>query len=178
MTVIALLRGINVGGHNRLPMADLRAIAADRGHDGARTHLQSGNLVLPGLGAEPAEVEAALATGIAERTGLTVPIIARTGAQIHEVVATNPYPAQAAADPTKVLVTFLPAPAPAALRAFDAAPHHPEDAHVAGTEIYLSLPSGIGRSKLATALHRIPNADAGTTRNWRTVLALADMSPP
>lgn len=176
MTVVALLRGINVGGHNRLPMADLRAIASECGHPGARTHLQSGNLVLPDADDDPADIERTLSAAIADHAGLSVPVIVRPAADLARVVAANPYPTEAAADPTKVVVTFLPAPASAELRSFDPRPYAPEDAWVADTEIYLSLPDGQGRSPLAAALSSLPNADAGTTRNWRTVLALADLS--
>lgn len=178
MTVIALLRGINVGGHNRLPMADLRAIAVGCGHPEACTHLQSGNLVLPDADDDPADIERTLSAAIADHTGLTVPVIARTATEWARIVADNPYPSEAAADPTRVVVTFLPAPATPELRAFDAGTYAPERALVTETEIYLSLPDGQGRSTLVATLSSLDNAGTGTTRNWRTVLALAELSKP
>jgi uncharacterized protein (DUF1697 family) len=91
------------------------------------------------------------------------------------VIAANPFPD--APDPgTTVHVVFLSAPSSAATQAFDASGFAPELLEVVGSEIYLHLPSGMGRSKLAVAVNRLPDAGAGTARNWNTVLAVARLA--
>ena len=172
-TVIALLRGLNVGGHNKLPMAQLREIAADVGFTDVRTYIQSGNLVA----STDLDAEAAgdlLAEAIRSATGLAVPVIVRTARQWSDVVAANPFP-DAADLGRHVHVVFLPAPATEAVRAFDATVFAPEEVVVAGSEVFLHLPDGMGRSKLAVAVNRIPEVAAGTARNWNTVLQLATL---
>ena len=175
-TVIALLRGINVGGHNKLPMARLRDIAASIGLADVQTHIQSGNVVASTDG-DPAEVGSALVEAITSATGLTVPVIVRTAGEWAELVATNPFPD--VAEPGKhVHLICLPTPASESLRAFDASGFAPEQFAVVGSEIYLHLPDGMGRSTLATAVNRLPEAAAGTARNWNTVRKLAQLAAP
>ncbi len=172
-TVIALLRGVNVGGHNKLPMAQLREIAADAGFAEVRTYIQSGNLVASTV-LEPESAGKVLADAIRVATGLTVPVIVRTAQQWSELIAANPFPD--ASDPGRhVHVIFLPAPATEAVRAFDATAFAPEEIVVTGSEVYLHLPDGMGRSKLAVAVNRVPEVAAGTARNWNTVLQLASL---
>jgi uncharacterized protein (DUF1697 family) len=100
-----------------------------------------------------------------------VPVIVRTALQWSDVIAANPFPY--AADPGRhVHAIFLPAPATDSVRAFDAKIFEPEEFVVSGSEIYLHLPGGMGRSKLAVTVNRIPEIAAGTARNWNTVLQL------
>ncbi len=153
-------------------MGVLRSIARDLGFAGATTYLQSGNLVLPGVGSAP--VATALTNEIRRVCGLEIPIITRTASEWARVVAGNPF-TDATTDGTKLHVLFLEQFATERVRRFDADPFTPEQFAVAESEVYLSLPNGIGRSKLATALTRLDNADTGTTRNWKTVTALADL---
>lgn len=172
--IIALLRGINVGGKNRLPMADLRSMAANLGFSDAATYLQSGNLVLPNVAPDRADVATVVTDEIRRVCGLEVPVITRTASEWARVVADNPFP-EAAGDGTKLHVVFLDGPATDAVRRFDSAAYLPEALAVAESDVYLSLPNGMGRSKLAAALARVDNASAGTTRNWKTVMALSEL---
>jgi uncharacterized protein (DUF1697 family) len=173
-TVIALLRGINVGGHNKLPMAKLREIAADVGFVDVLTYIQSGNLVAS-TDLDPEVAGDVLAGAIREATGLRIPIIVRTAQQWADVIACNPFPD--AVDPARhVHVVFLPAPASDAIKAFDATAFAPEATAVRGSEIYLHLPEGMGRSRLAVAVNRLPEIAAGTARNWNTVLRIAALA--
>ncbi len=174
--VIALLRGINVGGHNKLPMAQLREIATSIGLADVQTYIQSGNLV-GSIDGDPIAVGPTLAEAIASATGLTVPVIVRTAGEWAEVVAANPF--ADAVDPGKhVHVICLPVPASESLHAFDASGFAPEEFAVVGSEIYLHLPDGMGRSKLVIAVNRLPEAAAGTARNWNTVHKLATLAAP
>ena len=170
-TLVILLRGINVGGHNKLPMAELREIATGAGFADVRTYIQSGNLVAS-TDVDPDAAAGVLAGAIRAATGLDVPTIVRTATQWTDLIAANPFPD--AIDPgTHVHVIFLPTPAPDAIRAFDASGFAPEEMVVAGSELYLHLPDGMGRSKLALAVNRLSEVAAGTARNWNTVQKLA-----
>ena len=175
-TVIALLRGINVGGHNKLPMAQLREIAASIGLADVQTYIQSGNLVGSTDG-DPSAVGPVLAQAITSTTGLTVPVIVRTGDEWAALVSANPF--AAVVEPGRhVHVICLPAPASDSLHGFDTSGFAPEECAVVGSEIYLHLPHGLGRSKLVIAVNRYPDAAAGTARNWNTVQQLAELAQP
>jgi uncharacterized protein (DUF1697 family) len=170
MRVVGLLRGVNLGPSRRLKMADLRAVVESLGHTDVETYLQSGNVVFTPAG--PGDPGPGISTALGEAVGMTVGVLTRTGAQMAKIVAANPYDRD---DPTKVVVTFLAAkgtPPDLDLDAFA-----PEGLTVSGTEIYLDLPSGQARSPLLAALGKVTVDDGlATSRNWRTVLALAEMS--
>ena len=176
MRVVGLLRGVNLG-KRQLKMPQLREVVESLGHSDVETYLQSGNVVFTPRGRAPKggfgeEITAALADAV----GMHVPVLTRTGAQMGKIVAACPYQV---GDPTKLVVTFLESAADVkALRSFDAAQFAPEGLTVNGTEVYLNLPEGQARSKLVVALSKVktPGHAAATTRNWRTVLALAEMS--
>jgi len=173
-TLIVLLRGINVGGHAKLPMAQLREIGEGIGLEEVRTYIQSGNLVAT-TPLAPATVAERLRVAIEEATDLDVPIIVRTAAQWRDVIGSNPFPGAASIGKT-LHVAFLDGAAPDELVGFDASDFAPEEVAVRGSEVYLHLPDGIGRSKLAIKLNRLPGASAGTARNWNTVLKLAELA--
>jgi len=176
-TYVLLLRGINVGGRNRLPMADLRALAADLGLGDARTHLQSGNLVCTGSGAAPA-VGDALSAAIRTELSLTVPVVARTASQWAALMERNPF-LGGGEDPERLHVTVL-AAAPDADRVaeFDAASDRfvPDRAVVAGADVYLCLAGRYSDTVLQNGRIERSLGQVATTRNWRTVAALADLA--
>lgn len=181
MRWIALLRGVNVGGRRRVPMAPLRAALADAGFTAVRTYVQSGNVVLDDRGdVAPADVARRIARVIDERFDVATAVEVRTREQLAAIVADNPFP-EAVATPTALHVAFLSAPVePAALADVDAAAYAPERFALRGRALYLHLPDGIGRSPLAQALSERRLGVRATVRNWRTVaalLALADAEP-
>lgn len=174
--VVVLLRAVNVGGASALPMADLRDAATALGHGDVATHLATGNLLLvpaPGSPATTGALAERLAVDLAERLGRTLALTVRTRQQVEAVVAANPYPEEAASDPSHLLVVFLDGPA-AADGPADLARYGRERATWHGSEGYVHYPDGIGRSKVtAPVLDRLAGR-SGTGRNWRTVLALRD----
>jgi uncharacterized protein (DUF1697 family) len=177
MRVVGLLRGVNVGAR-KLPMAELRAAVASLGHTDVETYLQSGNVVFtPAAGAadEPGQLAAGISAALAERVGMAVNVLVRTAGEMAAVVGANPYDR---ADPTKVVVVFLPdAAAGAPAGALDLAAFAPEALTAVGTELYLDLPFGQARSPLLVALGKQHVFGAvATSRNWRTVQALAAMA--
>ncbi len=167
MRVVGLLRGVNVGGNNLLKMADLRAAVESLGHTDVETYLQSGNVVFTTSRSESRLAET-IRQRIRQTCGIDVPVLTRTGVEMSAIVAANPYQRD---DPTKVVVTF--GPTDGVLPDLDLDLFAPEGLIVHGREVYLDLPFGQGRSRLAAALAKFDDG-LSTSRNWRTVLALAE----
>jgi uncharacterized protein (DUF1697 family) len=168
-THVALLRGINVGGRTKVPMKELRALFETMGFTNVTTYVQSGNVVFDATAAPKA---GAIQARIAEAFGFDVAVVLRTAKELAAVMAANPFPADAA----KVHVVFLhKAPVPSAFAKVDAAVFAPEEFALGRKELYLHLPNGVGRSKLAAALVRQAPPEA-TMRNWRTVETLVELS--
>jgi len=172
---VALLRAVNVGGRGTLSMAAVRSAVEGLSHTGVRTYLQSGNVVFAAKGrAGEDALSRALGDAIEQATGRRPDVLLRRASDMAAVVAANPFVARGA-DPAHLHVVFLPRPDATALDGVDLARYAPEEAELRGRELYLLLPGGIGRSKLAADLAR-RDPGAGTTRNWRTVTALAAMA--
>ena len=175
-TYIALLRGINVGGHTKLAMADLRSVLEALGHGDVATYLQSGNAVFTSDRTDADALGAELTERLSADLGVSPTVMIRTAPELVAVAEANPYPEQARADPTRVHVGFLSAePADPAALSFDQASHAPEELVHEGQTVYLHLPDGIGRSRLAADLVRRVRDVEVTMRNWRTVARLVDM---
>jgi uncharacterized protein (DUF1697 family) len=165
---IALLRAVNVGGTGTLPMAGLRAMAADLGLGSPRTLLQSGNLVFEANSEDAQALEALLERETEARLGVRTEYLLRSPEAWRHLVAANPFPAEADSDPARLLVFFMKAaPDPGPVEA--AAEGLPETVRVLGREAYIFYPDGMGRSKLKLPVR-------GTGRNWNTVLRLAAMA--
>lgn len=176
-TNIALLRGINVGGHGKLSMADLRAAVEDLGHADVATLLQSGNAVFTSDRTDADALGAELTERRSADLGVSPTVMVRTAAELVAVAEANPYPEQARADPTRVHVGFLAAePADPSVLSFDHDSHAPEEFVHDGRTVYLHLPNGIGRSRLAAELTRRARDVGITMRNWRTVARLVEMA--
>jgi uncharacterized protein (DUF1697 family) len=174
MTHVALLRGINVGGKNILPMKDLARIFADAGCKNVRTYIQSGNVVFekPSGAVKLADV---IAAHIQTRFGFRIPVILRTSEELRRTIRDNPF-LPAVADQRWLHVYFLAgAPNARAIAGLDPARSAPDAFHVHGQEIYLHLPNGMARSKLTNAYFDSRLSTTCTARNWATVLKLSEM---
>jgi uncharacterized protein (DUF1697 family) len=171
-----MLRGINVGGRNKVAMADLRALFVELGHDPVVTYVQSGNVVFGTPSRRPAELAQAIEDAIAGELGLEVTVLLRSRAELVKVASGNPFLA-AGADPTKLHVTFLgAAPDRARAGAVEAPPGSPDDFRVAGREVYLHCPAGYGRTKLDNTFWERRLGVRATTRNWTTVTKLLELA--
>lgn len=172
-----LLRGVNVGTKNSLPMAELRRILESIGCAGVRTLLQSGNAVVETRLGER-ELVRAVEAAVSERMGRHVGATARTARQLQAVREANPF-AAVATDPARQCVTFLSeVPTASALAPLLGRDWTPELARVEGREIHAWYPDGQARSPLAEAISRLRLRGTVTTRNWRTVARLAWMLGP
>jgi len=171
---VVLLRGINLGPANRIAMAELREALTAAGFAGVRTYVQSGNIVVDSAHA-PGEVAASVKQQLVDRFEVDVPVVARTAAELAEVVARNPFPDEAALNPKALQVTFRDDEAgPDAIAELQARATPTEKVAVIGREIYSWHPDGIARSKLALAI--TPRKAAATARNWTTVTTLLEMA--
>jgi uncharacterized protein (DUF1697 family) len=171
--LVILLRGINVGRHKRISMADLRALLDERGYADVKTHLQSGNVLLTSRKA-PAKVEADVAKGIAETLGHEVGVVVRTAGQMAEVVANDPF-ADVRDDHRFHQALFLAGePDEQALAELQATDFSPERLVVQPGVLHAWCPDGVYDSALLKALERIRTT--ATARNWRTVEKLAELA--
>lgn len=171
---VALLRGINVGGHNILPMRELRKLLGELGCDQVATYIQSGNAVFRSKSAK-AGLSANIALAIEKKFGFAPRVQLLTAAEFHSVVQANPFPA-AVAEPASLHAWFLPVPARSAdLARLNALRAASERYVLTPAALYLHAPDGIGRSKLAAGVEHCLGLEA-TARNWRTVGKIAAMS--
>lgn len=174
-----LLRAVNVGGKRKLAMPALRAALAEAGCTGVSTLLNSGNVVVDDRWGDAASAVRELSDTISAVAGFDVPLVVRTGAELAQVVATDPY-ADHREEGSHHQVMFLAdtpsATARAAVAAVDPSAWGPETFTLLGRELHLWLPNGSGRSKLAAFAWERTTGVAGTARNWNTVLKLADLS--
>lgn len=172
---VALLRGINVGGKNKLPMNALTAIFRDAGCVDVRTYIQSGNVVFTASPALAAELPARIPARIADQFGFQPPVVVRTAANMERVVAANPFLAEGAPETALHVLFLADAPEPARLAALDPDRSPPERFVAHGQEIYLHAPNGLARSKLTNDYFDRTLATISTARNWRTVTTLLTM---
>ena len=173
----ALLRGINVGGNRLIAMADLRDFLTRLGLAGARSLLNSGNLLFTGAARPRRTLERLLEAEAETRLGLRTAFFVRTADEWRRIISRNPFPEQAARDPARLVVMlFKDAVKPAGVEALRAAIAGPEILHAQGTEAYAVYPNGQGRSKLTNALIERTLGTPCTARNWNTVLKLAAQS--
>jgi uncharacterized protein (DUF1697 family) len=177
-TYAALLRGINVGGGRKLPMAELRALLEELGHTGVRTYLQSGQAVFTAAGGDERSLAAELSAALEERFGFTCDVLVRDHAYFAAVIADCPFPADEL-EPKQLHVTFLDrSVGEDRFAEVDRAAFRPEEFRLGDRAVYLCLPDGMGRSRLADQLAR-PRLVKGliaTTRNWNTVLKLSELT--
>jgi uncharacterized protein (DUF1697 family) len=176
-TYIALLRGINVGGHKLVGMADLRELLTALDFTGARSLLQSGNLVFRTAARTTADLERLLEAEAAKRLGLRTDFFVRTAAEWDLLAARNPFRDEAASDPARLLLMILKdAPGAKDVRALQAAITGPEIVRAAGRQAYIFYPDGVGRSRLTGRLIEDRLGTRGTGRNWNTVLKLVALA--
>jgi uncharacterized protein (DUF1697 family) len=184
-THVALLRGINVGGRNKVAMADLRQVVAGLGHTGVATYIQSGNVLFTSDDADTEALRTALEKAIADSLGVTPSVIVLSREDLARVVRDNPYPDEP--NPKMVHAVFFRGPAPAGpaeaieagLRRAAERGSGRDSALIVGSTLFVHTPDGFGRSELALYLlgRSASPCAAGTARNWSTVtklLALCD----
>jgi uncharacterized protein (DUF1697 family) len=175
-TYIALLRGINVGGNKKLPMADLRSVLAGLGHTDVRTLLQSGNAVFTSAQRKPEKIASDLERALDRELGLSIRILIRPAGYLREVVEKNPIRAEIS-DGRQLIVVFLSHPPdPDFLAQFDGDPFAPELFAAGPREMYFWCPNGQQDSPMLKAMAEKRKDVVATARNWNTVTKLLAMA--
>ena len=170
---LVLLRGINVGGKNLIPMAGLKQTLEELGFAGVATYLQSGNVVFKTAKSN----RAPLAKELEAVLGVEAKVILRNADELRRIIEANPMPEEAQRGPSHYIVTFLDArPAAAAMQSLRDAYSGPEKMELRGTELYIEYGSGMGQSKLTNALIERKLGVTGTARNWNTVTKLLEIA--
>lgn len=173
-TLIALFRGINVSGNNKLPMKELSALLTDMGLHDVQTYIQSGNVVFRSDPGKKATLATKITAAIKAQHGFAPHVLVLEAAELKKAMAGNPYP-EAVAVPKSLHLFFLDeAPQQPDLNALDAIKTDSERYKLAGKVFYLHTPDGFGTSKLAARAERLLGVPA-TARNWNTVCKLAEM---
>ena len=170
------MRGINVGGKNKLPMATLSAMFAAEGATSVTTFIQSGNVVFDAPAKLAATIAARIERQIEKQLALRVPLVLRSNAEMGDAAARNPFLA-AGVDADELHLMFL-ADKPAAklVAALDAQRSPGDSFALVGRDLYLRLPNGAARTKLTNAYFDKALATVSTMRNWRTVLKLCELA--
>jgi uncharacterized protein (DUF1697 family) len=171
---VAMLRGINVGGHAKVAMADLRASFAEMGFDDVESYIQSGNVVFRSS-KSPVTLPSTIERTLDAAFGHGIKVVVRTHAQLVAVVGHNPL-LGGRRDAAKLHVSFLASkPAPSRVGALDTGGFLPDEFLVSEREVYLHCPGGYGRTKLNNAFFERALGVVATTRTWNTVTTLAGM---
>lgn len=179
-THVALLRGINVGGHNRVPMPELRALMTELGHHDVATYIQSGNAVFTSDRADTSALAEELEQAIAARLDVPCGVVVIAKDELQQVIDDNPFPGEG--NPKAVHAVFRRAELTGDERAkvTQAAERAKskgcqDEAVIVGRTMFLHTPDGLGRSELSAQLSRTAASKTGTARNWATVRKLRSM---
>jgi len=176
-TYIALLRGINVSGHKKIKMPELKTMFETLGFTNVRTYIQSGNVVFESE--TPEELESKISAKIQEIFGFEVSVICRTKVETKQVVKRNPYAEMLGFEAEKLYVTFLQnPPSEEKMEALKALSFEPEMYSVSGKEIFVYCFNGYSKTKLENSLFERKLKVISSTRNWRTINKLIEMSQP
>jgi uncharacterized protein (DUF1697 family) len=178
MTVmISMLRGVNVGGHNKIKMDALRALYEFLELRDAQTYVQSGNVIFSTDERDISRLAKRIEDGIERKFGFRPDVILRTAAEMRDVIARNPFAKRRGIEPGKLLVSFLASdPGEEARKKLRQMKCDPEELRVEGREVYIYFPNGMGRSKLPWAgLDKMLKTPA-TGRNWNSVTKMLEMA--
>lgn len=176
-TWIALLRGVNVSGRNRVPMAELRALGEEQGWENVQTYIQSGNLIFTAPGTANG-LEKKLGEMIKTAFGVSVPVLVRSAEDWPDLIGSNPFPEASKSEPNLVMLCL----AQSALKAGAAELLRERAAEseriVPKNGLWIHFGGGVARSKLTPAVLDRAAGSSVTARNWRTVLKLGEMAAP
>lgn len=175
MLHVALMRGLNVGGKNKLPMRDLAAVFERAGAADVRTYIQSGNVVFSATSAPAKAIPAKVQRAVERELSIRSPVITRTAREFRSVIAAMPFTGNAADESFLHVVFLADKPARTAVAKLDPDRSPGDTFKLVGREIYLFLPNGVARSKLTNDYFDRTLDTVSTARNWRTVTKLAQM---
>ena len=176
--LLSMLRGVNVGGHNKINMQALRSLYESLTFEAPRTYVQSGNVIFRTKEKNSAALAKKIQNAIEAEFGCRPEVILRTSEELRKAIAASPFASRRNLEPGKILVTFLTAEPPSEAHAtLLRLKSHPEELHLNGRELYIYFPDGAGQSKLPWSSVEKLFKTTGTARNWNTVtkmLAIAE----
>jgi len=175
---IALLRGINVSGHNKIKMADLRELFSNLNFSAITTYIQSGNVIFKSTDIDISKIESSIKEAIKKKFNYDVKVLVITKKDIETVFASNPFLKNKTPDITKLCVTFLSGEPTidGLLRLEDVASKGEDEFKMTDKFLYLHCPSSFAKTKLTNNLiERKLKVDA-TSRNWKTITKLVELS--
>jgi uncharacterized protein (DUF1697 family) len=174
-TYVALLRGINLAGKNKIPMADLEKMFTKAGCTNVRTYIQSGNVIFRAAAEISVRLPEMIAAQINKQFGYKVPVMLRTVEEIGDVIRGNPFLKEGAPEDSLHVLFLADLPNPPAVKNLDPNRSSPDTFIVLGKEVYLRLPNGMGRTKLTNPYFDSKLKTISTARNWRTVTKLLEL---
>ena len=175
--VISLLRGVNVGGHNKIKVEVLRALYESLKLRDPQSYIQSGNVVFRTKERDLAKLTRRIENGIERNFGFRPAVILRTSSELRDVIARNPFATRRGIDPRKLVVTFLAGdPGPQARDQVLGIKTEPEELRADGREVYIYFPNGMARPKLSWAAIEKKLKISGTGRNWNSVTKLLEIA--
>ncbi|HKN25754.1 MAG TPA: DUF1697 domain-containing protein [Candidatus Acidoferrum sp.] len=175
--IICMLRGVNVGGHNKIQMEALRALCESLKLKSPQTYVQSGNVVFLSTEKNLALLSQRIQDAIERNFGFRPDVVLRTSSEMRHVIARNPFASRHGIDAAKLLVTFLAAePAKLARESLLELDTRGEEIHFHGNELYIYFRNGIGKTKLSWAAVEKALNTSFTGRNWNTVIKLHEMA--
>ena len=174
-TYVALLRGINVGGNNKLPMADLREMFIAAGCAEVKSYIQSGNVIFKATRSEASEIPGIVGARIAATFGYRTPLLLRTVEQLGDVLQNNPFLTDMETDDRHYVMFLDGEPDPARVESLDPNLSAPDRYELRGQEVYLSLRAGAATTRLTNNYFDTKLRTISTMRNWRTVTTLLEL---
>jgi uncharacterized protein (DUF1697 family) len=174
-THVALLRGINVGGKNKLPMKELTAMFTAAGCSGVASYIQSGNVIFTASKNLAGKVPGVVSAAIEKQFGFQTRLVLRTLEQMRRVASGNPFLVEGVDEKLLSVMFLADSPAPEHVEKLDPLRGHPDAFGVVGDEIYLHTPTGLADTKLTNAYFDSKLKTTCTFRNWRTVLKLLEL---
>jgi uncharacterized protein (DUF1697 family) len=175
--IISMLRGVNVGGHNRIKMDALRAIYQSLGLRDPQTYVQSGNVVFRTDKRDLATLAKRIEDAIERGAGFRPAVILRICSELRDVIARNPFAKRSGIEPNRLLVNFLASdPGPETRDKVMGLKTEPEELRMDGRELYIYFPNGMARPKMSWAMLEKTLKVPGTGRNWNSVTKLLEMA--
>ena len=175
---ISILRGINVGGKNKIQMSALKALYENLGFINIITYIQSGNIIFKNeTNSLPKYFSKLIEEAIYEQYKLRVPVIIRTLEEMNHIISANPFLVESNIDIEKLHITFLSELPEIGISDKMISLNLSSDRFkIREKEIYLYCPNGYGTSKLSNNFFERKFKVTATTRNWKTVNKLVELA--
>jgi len=172
-----MLRGVNVGGHNKIKMDALRALCESLKFEDPRTYVQSGNVIFRTKEKNVPALAKKIQDAIAREVGFRPEVVLRTATEIRKAIGANPFAGRPDIEPGKLLLTFLTTePGPDAHTNLSKFKDYPEEIHLTGREMYIYFPNGAGKTKLPWSSVEKLLKTTGTARNWNSVTKMLEIA--